>query len=445
MHLLKFAAVGFTGILVLTAPLSAQVENETAATKSADAPPAETDRQARIKQLIADLSSPDETVRTAAMQQLVTMGEDAQQALQEHIRSRDAAQAALQQIEVNKVAGPTLITLDVTNASVLEVMEALSKQTGFALRPYHDNMFDNANLPTITLSVKDAPFWQVMRQVMAQGEVVIYESHDNENALRLMPQRNMGRTTVNAPFSLNGAFMVVATQIQRSNSVSLANPEQVNRNMSMQLQVYAEPKVNILRYSHQPEIEEAVDDKGNSLANRQSSSSYSSGRSSVWQMHVPLIYPENPGSKIARLRGNIKMTVQTRSEKLEVEDILNVKDKTETVAGRRVVIASVTRPNDNQCQVKIIAHRDGMEQQAFYDWMNNRQAMQLLDKDGRAWYPGGYSTSSSGDQYETTRQFFNNRGDQSDAPGEPVKLIWEIPTGTQEITIPFEFTDLPLP
>jgi hypothetical protein len=442
MRLMNLAAVGLVGLSVCAMP--AWVCAQTAV----EAPASTPERQAEIKKLIADLSSPDEATRTSAMQKLVTMGADAQQALQDHIRSRDAAQEALQQIEVNKVAGPTLVTLDVKDAPIRDVLEQLSKQTGYKIQPYNDSGFDQANLPNITLSVKDQPFWQVMREVMNKGEVAVYESGNNDDIMRMMPQRNMGRSMSNAPVSLNGAFMVLATNIQRNNSVDLSNPDNVQRSMSLQLQVYSEPKVNVLRYSYQPEIEEAVDDKGNSMANKQNShGGYSSGRQSVWSVGIPLVYPDSPGSKIARLKGKIRMTVQTRSDKFEVSNLLETKDKTEKVGGRRVTFVSAKRNNNNQYAVKVVLYRDGMDQQAFYDMMNNPSGVRLLDKDGKVWrYSGSGSGSSSGDRYEREMIFYNNRGgDEANAPGEPVTFVWELPTGTQEITIPFEFSNLPLP
>lgn len=441
MQLLKLTAVGLLTLspLTITPALHAQ--------ETVEAAPASAQRQAEIKKLIADLSSPDEVVRTSAMQKLVTMGADAQQALQDHIRSRDAAQEALAQIEVNKVAGPTMVTLELKDAPITDAIAQLAKQTGYKIQPYNDNSFDQANLPNITLSAKDKPFWEVMREIMAQGEVAVYESGNNDNVMRLMPVRNMGRSSINAPYVINGAFMVTATSINRSNSVDLANPENINRSMQMQFQVMAEPKVNILRYSYQPEIEIAVDDQQNNLANSSNNSGgYSSGRNTTWSMSSQLNYPaENPGTKIAKLKGKMKMTVQTRSETLEVTDLDNVKDKTEKVGGRRITVISAKRSNENQYEVKLAVYRDGMDQQAFYDWMNNAQGLRLLDKDGNAWRSGGGGSSGSNDRYELTRTFYNNQGGPNDKAGDPVKLVWEIPTGTQEITIPFEFNDLPMP
>jgi hypothetical protein len=402
-------------------------------------------RQQEIRQLISDLSSPDEPTRDAAMRKLVSMGDDAQQALQEHIRSRDAAQAALRQIESNRVAGPTLVSLDVKDASVREVIEELSRQSGYAIRPYHDNIFEQADLPTITLAAKDQPFWQVMREVMSRGEVAIYESGRNDRVLLLMPQRNMGDMLAGAPCSHSGAFMFVATNIQRNHSVNLAHPQNVSRNMSIQLQVYCEPKVKILRYTYQPEIDEAVDDKGNSLRNAQNGGGYASGRQSVWSISVPLTYPQNPGERIAKLKGTLRMSVQTRSETLEVTDLASFKPLSRTVGGRRVQIASFRKTGNNQVHAKLIVHRDGMDQQVLVDLANNPQAVQLLDKDGKPWRYAGGGSSTTGDRLEMDIQFHNNAGGEEDNPGEPARLVWEVPTAVQEIAIPFEFDNLPLP
>jgi len=97
-------------------------------------------------------------------------------------------------------------------------------------------------------------------------------------------------------------------------------------------------------------------------------------------------------------------------------------------------------------QAHIVVNREGMDQQQFSDTVNN-PSVRVIDVNGHELvYNGSNSGSGGNDAYET-RLMFSSRvgGPEAAAPGDPATPLWELPTAVQEITIPFEFTDLPLP
>ena len=57
----------------------------------------------------------------------------------------------------------------------------------------------------------------------------------------------------------------------------------------------------------------------------------------------------------------------------------------------------------------------------------------------------GTSTSVAGGKLEATLNYTRGRFGNVPAPGEPVKIVWEVPTETRDVTVPFELQDLPLP
>src|SRR4051812_29330532 len=74
-----------------------------------------TTRPADIQSLISLLSSEDQPTRKQGIEKLVALAEEARPALESTVRGREAAQEALQQIDANKVAGPTLVSLHLTD------------------------------------------------------------------------------------------------------------------------------------------------------------------------------------------------------------------------------------------------------------------------------------------------------------------------------------------
>src|SRR5689334_16912229 len=114
-----------------------------------------------VQALIAQLSSPDEATRTAAMEKLVGMGDEAKAALEAHLRGKEAADAALARIEANKVAGPTLVSLHLDKVKGDDAIKAMAKESGYELRPYNDQMWRQGRLGTVTINVDKQPFWKV--------------------------------------------------------------------------------------------------------------------------------------------------------------------------------------------------------------------------------------------------------------------------------------------
>jgi len=396
-----------------------------------------------IKALISQLSSPDEATRTAAREKLVSMGDDARAALEAFVRSKSAAEAALAQIDTNAVAGPTLVTLDMKDADPMAVIAELAKQTKYDIQPYSQDNWDQGNVPRITITADKQPFWEVFRDMCKQANLSLVNSGDNQRALQLNPAGQGGRNIMQYPSSISGSFLMAISSLQRTNSVDLAHPDNIQHNLSMQMMVMAEPKVKVIRFSYQPKIEEAVDNKGNSLqaANR-FGSGYTSSRGISFNANIPLQYPDNAGDKIATLRGSFQVTVQTRSETVEVPDILKAKDVTKSAGDLKITIKSVTKASDRQYRVDASFARGNMDQQAFYQLVQN-PTMRLLDADGHEYRYSGYSSAGgNGDTYDVKINFYRNNNNDA---GEPAKLVWEVATGTQEITVPFKFTDLPLP
>ncbi|HEY8668105.1 MAG TPA: hypothetical protein VIL86_15765 [Tepidisphaeraceae bacterium] len=413
-----------------------------------------------IDQLIAQLASPDEATRDQAREKLIGMGDSARSALEAQVRARSAAEAALQQIDTNKVAGGTPITLKVTDARPEAILAEISKQAGFEVVPYNETAWQGADLGTFSFSFDKKPFWEVLREVCQKANLSIYNNGNPDRRIMLMPG-NMGGNSgfMKFPASTKGAFMTVVTTLQKNSSVDLSNPQVINRALSMNITVLAEPKVRIIQYSYQPDVEEAVDEKGTSLlaggggaGAGMRRSRFEGGmqnvRGSQVNMGVPLACPAEAGQKIARLKGKVRFIVQTRAETIEVADPLAAKSVSKTVGGRRFTLKEVKKINERAYQATVVFYREGMDQQAFSEMINN-PTVKLLDADGKEITFNGTngSTGSSNDQYEVKLQYYRRgkeNGDNVDQ-GEPAKLVWEVTTGSQEVLIPFEFTDLPLP
>src|SRR5262249_49520322 len=132
------------------------------------------------------------------------------------------------------------------------------------------------------------------------------QNNGMERDVVIMDRNAGGRIWGEAPYVTSGPFLVVANYINRSNYVDLNQPKNVRRNCNVQLTIYAEPKMRVLQGSYNARIDEAIDDKGNSLVvpGAAGDNQMQAGGSWVWSLSANLMPQPNTGDHIAKLRGS---------------------------------------------------------------------------------------------------------------------------------------------
>ncbi|MGA2498855.1 MAG: hypothetical protein ABSH20_14020, partial [Tepidisphaeraceae bacterium] len=383
-----------------------------------------------------------------------------------------------------KLTAASLVSFTHEDAYVEAVIDEFARQTGFELVIQKDRTGRQPNLPPVSLALEKQPFWAALREVCDKADLTLWNTGMPDNKLTLMPVRGfgtgMGGNIMAYPASIHGAFMTVVAQLQRINTADLASPPKVSRNLIMNLSIYVEPKVKIVKWFSLPDMAEAVDEKGNSLlappvpagqAPPVQRAAWNYTRAIGW-MAVPLVYPPGAGEKIASLRGKIRAVVQIKGEKVEIPEVTKAENVEKTVGGRRMLLKGVKRLNEWQYQATVVFYRDKMDPRQFQDTLSN-PGMRLVDADGQefisaggqwgggVWIngPGGMVGQPGGapnpapaklaaEQAETeaTLTFYRQAPmGQAGALAEPLKLVWDVVIESREIAIPFEFKDLPLP
>jgi hypothetical protein len=165
----------------------------------------------------------------------------------------------------------------------------------------------------------------------------------------------------------------------------------------------------------------------------------------MWNLQARLNYPENAGKTIKRVKGNVKFLIQTKSETLDIPDVLTAKNVTKTVANVRIMLKGVKK-NGEQYDVSMTIYRDGLNQQDWNAMQYPGYAVQLLDKEGKPLSAHGWGGGGGATELNYNWNFSRNGwGGDETKPGEPARIVWEIPTETRESVVNFEFKDLPLP
>jgi hypothetical protein len=431
---------------VLTIMIALFIRAGLAEDRPAVPPPAD----AKVEQLIKDLSADDSKQRDKAREQLIARGEEvvprirALAADSQEPELRTSAQAILAAIQAAGQLGPSLITLDVKDAPVKDVIEAIAKQAKVELHPWPDSLWNDARLNPVTLSVKRQPFWAVMKDLLPRVGLQLME-HGPDEGLHI----SQGMADMAGPSHISGPFMVIATGASESRMIryaALENLPQTSCNIG--LMVYVEPKLRLLARDYQPTIDEFVDDAGHSLLTPRRVVSHfmdTNSRSASFRLNVDV--PPVPGrsKRVARLKGSIAAMILVRSELIEIPDILNAKGASQAKSGRRLVINDVTGGGNGQYTVNATLFMEpqppGVQQP---QWQRNvsTDGLKLLDAEGKELNKQGHSASGDGQKWQLEMRFAR-RGNEE--VGEPVKLTWEFPIEGKPISILFEFKDLALP
>jgi hypothetical protein len=238
----------------------------------------------------------------------------------------------------------------------------------------------------------------------------------------------------------------MARSINLSSHVQLQQRAAGNKNMNIQVMCFVEPKLQISQRPYQVQLTECDDDKGRSLIFNNNNAGMpffggmgEAGGQVMWDTSAQLKVPEPDATKIAVLKGTLRLMAAIKTDTLEIDDIVSAKNVTKSVAGFSLTVKSVTT-NGEQVTVSMSlafppnrpnAHQL-FQQVRLLDASGNQ--MQLNDTNG----PNGGNNRLD---YRVTYQ----RREGDDKQTKPAKLVLSVPTETKPLDFNFEFKDLALP
>jgi len=333
------------------------------------------------------------------------------------------------------------ITLNLDNATPQDIFTELGRQGGVKFITAPSNLLNNARFKKpLSLHLEQQYFWPAMLQ--ACDATGLYPETYSATALRLT-LREGGTPWGKRPICFSDSFLIVAERISRSRSVEFSDPESSNHEEQtyLQLTVFADPKVRIGQFSAQMALEEVKDENGVSLipdVSRQYTGT-ETPRGLCWNLNVNLVKPENAGMRIATFKGAINATVFARVDKWEINDVLKAQNVNKTVGGVVYTLKKVTAQNATTYTVELAARTTNSR--TSLPGVSALTTAQLLDATGTPYVVNGWGGPNSAPQL----YFTAGRNESGQLAGAPVKFVLDLPVGTRPITIPVNFTDLPLP
>jgi hypothetical protein len=409
-------------------------------------PPAQTGADSVIsspEKLLVSLSNPDWRARRDAIHQLIQLGGAGEEAVRDLLRQnldheqRKNVGLALQLIQDNRLFGPSLITVHVKGASASDVFNSMGRQAYTKLPVSPTDLLTQDRWPKINLDLDHVTFWDAMRE-LGNRLNIDYLSDSQEFRITRGPGHLPTGTVT------QGAFLLTA----RAGTM--------RRGMSLELGVYPEPKITVLRTTDL-KLDRAVDDHGNPLTS-QSGRGFRGGRGFGGRFGggfnqlrngprlVSGIFQRPPeAEKIGELRGQFTVCVLGGTTRWEIPDPLSIASVGRTVDSIPVTLEALTGAGDRYLlKVSIPFGWSSSDSQLAEIENLMQRGLRLLDASARQ-LTAGTPDHNSGSETTDIEMTFSTRSLTGDKPtGPPARLVWEIPEKTRDVTIPFNFKNIPI-
>ena len=343
-----------------------------------------------------------------------------------------------------------MVTLHYTNAPVKRILDDFAAQSGGDLGIGDPSVAALIEGRTASVDLDNAGFWQALRAV---GDATGLKPWIGQSGLTLSPE--MGRAIMQINFAspyaqTNGGLFIVPRVCQESRTINY-DGDQRSGFMTLVVDVVPEPKLHIVNAPAMDWLKECVDDKGNSLIaagiNRRIFSPrimmMRGPRQPFWPLSANLRDVPGMGTRIARLRGELAVSVQTRSQVFEIDDVTHARDRVQSDGRMNVTLLSCSKINLNyRLDLACSGIGINMADPSLQDLINTAE---LIDDKGQSVSHQSVVPAIPMNGGAGRPQTVNLTIIFQPTQNTPAKLRWEKTLEQKRLSVPFELHDLPLP
>jgi len=421
-----------------------------AAATQPDSPPASTAPSDAAAALIAQLDAPEFGVRQLAEKKLIDMGLSVEPQLRDALNRTisDESRARLKDILARLDEAKDLhamITMHYTNAPIMKILNDFAAQAGGDLGISDPAVANFVKDRVANVDLDNAGFWPALRVISDASGL---KPWIGQNGLTIAP----GEGGAIMPFNFDnplakstGGLLVVPTSCQGMRSIIYSDNRHAGM-FTLVINVVPEPKLHVLGEFGVDWVKECVDDKGNSLlaqgVNRRMliprMMPMRGPRQWSWPLAVNFAQVPNMGTKIARLRGELDLSVQTRSQAFEINNVTRARGLPQGDGEMTVTVLTCSKTNMNyRLDLGLSGAGVNMNMPSIQEFINSAE---LVDDEGNV-IPR-----------QTVMPMPRPNGGGVDltfiyvpTAAMPAKLRWEKTVEQKKLAVPFELDDLPLP
>jgi hypothetical protein len=355
---------------------------------------------------------------------------------------------------------PRLFTMDGKDLPLAKVLAALEEQTGNLVADRRSSRDQEAK---IKLSLKNVTFWQAIDTIAKALDARVAPSesmrrNNPEAKERDAKDMNARFALVDGPFlalpvSYHGLFRVTITRIDLTQML-----DSDDHNGSITMQVAWEPRFQPLLMKTKPDGIDIQDDKGRSVDVPDAGSGQGNvAGKSVATIRVGINAPQRSANQLKLFKGTLSAVGPSKTITFTFDKLA----KTTPKNPRKQVVDGVTlflqdlqtegQENDVwRVGLRLEYPADGPKFESFQSWIVNNEIYLEKEKDGiKQLLPPnlGYETDDSDDNRAIVRYRFGDEPEKNLILGKfgDWKLTYKTPGKISEVSIPFEFKNVPLP
>ncbi len=419
--------------------------------------PATTESSDAVSVLIGQLDAPEFGVRELAEKKLSEMGPAVEPRLRQALDQNpsDEARTRLNDVLARLEEAKSMhasVTMHYAGAPVKQILADFAAQAGGNLGVSDPAVATFVDGRIANVDLDNAGFWQALRVV---SEASGLSPSISQSGLTLSPQ--IGRAIMQidfaSPYAQTAGGLFIVPQSGQEVRMIRYDGNQRQGFITLAINVVPEPKLHVLGAVGFDWARECIDEKGNSLLlpavgnqrfiRRGFMMSAQGPRQPFWSLSTNLREFPGMGTKIARLRGELDLTVQTRSQTFEFGDVTRAAGQMKSDGQAGITIKSCSRLGMSyRFDMAFSGVGINLSTPSVQDFINS---VQLVDEKGQlierqSVIPQLRVNANAGEPAIQNLTIIFMPTQET-----PAKLKWERTLEQKRLAVPFELDDLPLP
>lgn len=408
------------------------------------APVKNAELEAKVKALVRQLDSDQQSKREAAEKELIALGEEVLPLLPA-INSKTPAEVknrlgrvrkALMDAAIAATTRPKFVTL-AGEMLLSEALAAVEKQTGNRIV---DSREEDKSDPKVKLELNNAPFWEALDTILDAAGLTLYNYDSEQGSLSYIARQGDSLARIGRG-SYSGIFRLEPTKIEID--ASLRNP--ADKSLRLTVDAAWEPRVRPVVIMLPLADFKAVDENGNVIEVDSSDGELEfpvEGAGAGVEVDIPLKIPPRSVAKIASIKGKLTADMLGRQETFEFANPESKKGAEEERGGVTVILDQCRKVDELlEVRMRVKFDKSNRALESHRGWIYNNPCY-LEDAKGERVEQAAIEASLLDDN-EVGIVYRFDLGDEANAA--KYKLVYKTPAAIISVPVEFELKNIELP
>lgn len=393
-----------------------------------------------IERQIGRLTDADWRTRRQAVRDLAAIGPPVEMKLRELLEGvvdpefRVRAEETLRRVSPMRRTEPALLTLEFDDVDAAAAFKQVASMEGAALPCDPPGLLSTVT-ERVTAKYVGRPYWEVVLDLCERTGLRL---RCNEAGVTLVRPK---KPQPPRSFAVSGMFLVTPARVAGYREVG----------SGVRISVYAEPRAHVLRGDVPFTLAEAVDTAGRSFLSEGAMNAGGAAVVNGYSWSAGLAPTAVPDAVIARCRGTARVVVAERFQTLEAPGFSSPKALTDplpihfSTGGVSASILRILNTGGGEYEMHVQLATDPAE----VDWdallfSIRAGGMRAFDVQGRELKLDAAQCDGGGPANNLRCHWSPRAAGSSRLAGQPFKLVWQVPSRTVKVAVPFVLRDVKL-